>query len=202
MSKPTLVLGTHNQKKLRELQLLLQPHGFNLKSLTEIEHPLEVEETGTTFQENAQLKATKQARHLKMWVIAEDSGLSVDALHGNPGVYSARFSGEYATDKSNNEKLLDQLANVPREKRTAFYTCHITLSNPDGLAVLDCEQYCRGLIRHEPAGREGFGYDPLFELPEYGLTFGQMGDSVKSVLSHRARAVRQFCRQISVLSFS
>ena len=201
MSKPPIVLGTHNQKKLRELKLLLEPFGFQLKSLAEVDNPIEVEETGTTFEENARLKACQQAIHLNQWVIGEDSGLSVDALDGQPGVYSARFSGDGATDETNNAKLIKELENIPREKRTAFYTCHVTLSDPNGQVQLDCEEYCRGIIRNQPAGSGGFGYDPLFEVPEYGLTFGQMGDAVKSILSHRARAIRRFIRMLKSFSF-
>lgn len=201
MSKPQIVLGTHNQKKLRELKLLLEPFGFQLKSLAEVDNPIEVEETGTTFEENARLKACQQAIHLNQWVIGEDSGLSVDALGGQPGVYSARFSGDGATDETNNAKLIKELENIPREKRTAFYTCHVTLSDPNGQVQLDCEEYCRGIIRNQPVGSGGFGYDPLFEVPEYGLTFGQMGDAVKSILSHRARAIRRFIRMLKSFSF-
>ena len=201
MSKPPLVLGTNNKKKLRELKLLLEPFGFQLQSLGDIDNPIEVEETGETFQENARLKACEQAKHLNKWVIGEDSGLSVEVLNGQPGVYSARFAGEDANDELNNAKLLEELENFPREKRTAFYTCHVTLSSPTGQPVIDCEEYCRGLIRTKPSGSAGFGYDPLFEVPEYGLTFGEMGDGVKSILSHRARAIRRFVELLKCFDF-
>src|SRR5689334_18003951 len=125
----TLVLGTRNKKKLGELVALLAPHGFVLRTLDEFPDSLEVDETGTTFAENAALKATLQAKQLDAWVIGEDSGLSVDALGGAPGVYSARFSGLNATDPSNNELLLEKLKAVPLEQRTAHYTCHAALSD-------------------------------------------------------------------------
>ncbi|MEL7500526.1 MAG: RdgB/HAM1 family non-canonical purine NTP pyrophosphatase [Planctomycetota bacterium] len=187
-----LVLGTHNAKKLREMKLLLAGLPIEISSLSEIPDPIEVEETGSTFQENAELKAREQALHLRQWVLAEDSGLSVDALDGAPGIFSARYSGENATDESNNEKLLVALADIPFEKRTAHYTSHMALADPLGKIHINCEGKCFGIIRTEPAGEEGFGYDPLFELTEYHQTFGELGDSVKSVLSHRARANRLF----------
>ena len=191
-----LVLGTRNRKKGIELSELLAPYGFALKTLADFPDSLEVEETGSSFGENAHLKATEQARHLNQWVVGEDSGISVDALDGAPGIYSARFSGENATDQDNNEKMLASLENVALEKRTAHYTCHISLCDPAGVVRADCEAYCRGRIRFTPAGTAGFGYDPLFEVAEYHRTFGELGDQVKSVLSHRSRAIQKFLPQL------
>ena len=129
VSKFVLVLGTRNQKKRRELELLLAPfQEIELKSLDEFDDAIEVEETGTTFQENADLKSTQQARNLNQWVLGEDSGISVAALDGAPGVYSARFSGPEATDETNNALLLNKLKGTPAEQRTAWYTCHMSLS--------------------------------------------------------------------------
>ena len=193
MSSFVLVLGTRNQKKRKELEYLLQPHPqIVVKSLDEFPESVEVEETGTTFQANAELKATQQALALKQWVLGEDSGISAEALDGAPGVYSARFSGPNATDESNNDLMLEKLAGLPPQKRTAWYTCHMALSDPDGNIRLNCEGRCYGRILTERRGNAGFGYDPLFEIREYGMTFGQLGDAVKSILSHRARANRQF----------
>jgi len=188
-----LVLGTRNKKKRRELEYLLSRYPqIQLKGLDEFPDAIEVEETGTTFAENAALKATQQATHLSQFVLGEDSGLSVAALDGRPGVYSARYSGEDATDDSNKVKLIEELDGVPPEKRGAWYTCHMTLSDPQGNVLIDCESQCHGRIMDEERGEAGFGYDPLFEIPEYGLTFAELGDEVKSVLSHRARANRFF----------
>jgi XTP/dITP diphosphohydrolase len=187
---PLLVLGTTNQKKIVELRDLLEPLGISLKTLADFSNPLVIEETGATFAENAALKAVQQAKHLGEWVLGEDSGLAVDALHGAPGVYSARFSGPDATDERNNEKLLRDLANVPLEKRTAHYVCHATLADPDGNVRAESVGYCHGRILLEPSGTGGFGYDPLFEIPEFHRTFGQLGLAVKGVLSHRSRAMR------------
>jgi XTP/dITP diphosphohydrolase len=187
-----LVLGTHNVKKRRELDFLLRPHGFELRTLEDFPNSIEVEEDGSTFGENATKKAVQQAVHLNAWVLGEDSGIAVDALDGAPGIYSARFSGPEATDESNNELLLEKLKGLSREKRTAHYVCHMTLSDPTGVVHIDCESTCRGVLRTEPSGSGGFGYDPLFEIPEYGLTFGELGPDIKGVLSHRARASRLF----------
>ena len=140
-----LVLGTRNAKKLRELERLLAPYGdVKLSCLADIPDSIEVEETGNTFEDNAILKAAQQARHLRQWVLGEDSGLSVDALDGAPGVYSARFSGDQATDESNNALLLEKLSGVPQEDRTAWYTCHMALADPLGEIKFNCEARCYG----------------------------------------------------------
>ena len=164
-----IVLGTHNQKKGIELRQLLEPLGFALKTLADIEDTIEVVEDGDSFTANARLKASQQALHLGEWVLGEDSGLCVDALGGAPGIYSARYSGEGATDESNNAHLLRELDGVPAEKRTAHYVCHMSLSDPTGNVRIDFEETCRGRILDAARGSSGFGYDPLFEIPEYVL---------------------------------
>jgi XTP/dITP diphosphohydrolase len=186
---PVLVLGTRNKKKLGELVGLLSPDGFELRTLDDFPNAVEVAETGTTFAENAALKATVQARQLGTWVLGEDSGLSVDALGGAPGVYSARFAGESAGDEANNNLLLERLREAPLEQRTAHYTCHAALSDPSGTIRATVEDYCHGRIRFERAGQAGFGYDPLFEIVEYGQTFGELPNEVKARISHRAKAM-------------
>lgn len=196
-----LVLGTQNPKKLLELKRLLAPYdNFRLSCLADFPDAIEVEETGTTFKENAILKATEQARHLRRWVLGEDSGLSVDVLNGAPGVYSARFSGDNATDESNNALLLEKLNGVPLKKRTAWYTCHMALADPLGAIKFNCEARCYGRILRDQKGQGGFGYDPMFEIPEYHRTFGELGDTVKSILSHRARANRIFVPRLLALA--
>ena len=136
------------------------------------------------------------ARALGHWVLGEDSGLVVDALAGRPGIYSARYSGDGATDESNNQKLLDELADVPDAERTAHYVSTAALSDARGQVRCEVEGRCYGRIAREPAGSEGFGYDPLFVIAEYHRTFGQLGLLVKRHLSHRARAVSQLRRQV------
>jgi XTP/dITP diphosphohydrolase len=198
MTFPLLVLGTRNRKKGEELVQLLCPLAIRIATLADFPAAIEVEETGTSFAENAALKATLQARHLNHWVLGEDSGLSVEALGGAPGVMSARWSGPKATDASNNARLLAELGDRPPEQRGAYYTCHVCLSDPVGEIVIRAEDYCHGRIRFKAAGDAGFGYDPLFEIVEYHRTFGELGQAVKSCLSHRARAMRKLVREFVV----
>lgn len=195
-----LVLGSHNAKKLAELRALLEGSAVRVSSLADIPGSIEVDETGTTFVENARLKATVQARHLGRWVLAEDSGLSVDALGGRPGVYSARYAGPHASDASNNRKLLDELAAVPDAKRTAFYTCQICLADPAGEVRLEASGVCHGRITSTAAGSHGFGYDPLFLIPEYHRTFAELGPATKKAISHRSRAMRDFLPRLKALA--
>jgi XTP/dITP diphosphohydrolase len=199
MAKRRLVLGTRNRKKGLELAELLAPNGFDLRTLADFPESLEVDETGSSFAENATLKATQQARHLKAWVLGEDSGLCVLALDGAPGIYSARFAGPNAADEANNAKLLAELARIPAERRTAFYVCHATLAAPDGSVRAESEGRCCGRIRSSASGTGGFGYDPLFEIVEYHRTFGELGNAIKGVISHRARALRAIIPRIVAL---
>ncbi|MEO1618722.1 MAG: RdgB/HAM1 family non-canonical purine NTP pyrophosphatase [Planctomycetota bacterium] len=191
-----LVLGTHNQKKLVELRLLLPAQHYRLESLAEIPSAIEVDETGETFAENAALKATEQAKHLGRWVLAEDSGLCVDALKGAPGVYSARFAGTHGDDAANNAKLLSDLEGVAPPSRGAHYRCEICLSDPQGVVQITAGGVCKGRIRTEASGAGGFGYDPLFEIREYHKTFAELDLTVKRALSHRSRALREFLPQL------
>jgi XTP/dITP diphosphohydrolase len=185
-----LVLGTHNSKKLVELRLLLPEDQIALTSLAEIPAAAQVEETGDTFAANAALKATEQARHLGRWVLAEDSGLTVDALGGKPGVLSARYAGAHGDDEANNDRLLRELAGVPDEKRGAQFNCFLCLSDPSGKVLLEEHGKCRGRIAWQRSGGAGFGYDPLFIIREYHRTFGELDLTVKRAISHRSRALR------------
>ncbi|MEQ1906507.1 MAG: RdgB/HAM1 family non-canonical purine NTP pyrophosphatase [Pirellulaceae bacterium] len=202
MGKFEIVLGSRNKKKARELDDLFGPSDIQLRPLADFPEAVEVEETGSTFQANAILKASVQARHLGRWVLGEDSGLSVSALNGEPGVWSARYAGEPSSDTRNNEKILTRLHGVPLDKRTAWYTCHMALSDPSGKIWIDCAGHCYGRILAEYLGDQGFGYDPLFEVVEYHQTFGQLGLAVKSLISHRARAARIFLREFNRLKSS
>ncbi len=187
--KPILVFGTGNRKKAGELADLLAPLGIELKTLADFEAPLDIDESGQTFAENARLKASQQAKYLKQWVLADDSGLVVDALGGAPGVQSARYAGPSATDADNRRKLLTELANKDPARRSAHFACHLALADPTGAVRAEATGKCHGRIRTEEAGGGGFGYDPLFEIVEYHRTFGELGSATKSVLSHRARAM-------------
>jgi XTP/dITP diphosphohydrolase len=189
-----MILGTHNRKKCGELRGLLEPLGIELRSLAEVNNPLTVDETGTTFMQNARLKASEQAIHLGEWTIGEDSGLCVPALGGAPGIYSARYSDPDATDAKNNAKLLDEMGELDGKQRDAYYVCTIALADPSGNVCLEAEGRCWGRILRSLRGEGGFGYDPMFEITEYHLTFAELGTTVKSVLSHRARALEKFIR--------
>src|SRR5690606_12575314 len=155
-------------------------------------------EDGDSFAANARLKAIAQARHLGEWVLADDSGIEVDALGGAPGIYSARFAGEPADDEANNRLLLEKLAGLPPERRGAQYYCHVTLADPSGDIRAEASGICRGVIREVPDGNNGFGYDPLFEIRELHQTFGRLGPHVKQVLSHRGRAMRALLPRLLV----
>ena len=195
-----LIVGTANRKKGHELAELLAPLGLEVRTLADCPNASAVAEDGETFAANAALKATVQARHLGQWVLADDSGLCVDALGGRPGVFSARYAGPEATDAENNQRLLEELAGTPPERRTAHYVCHITLADPAGAIRAEAEEYCHGRILSEHRGCGGFGYDPLFEIVEYHRTFGELSPAVKACLSHRARALRRLVPVIARLA--
>jgi XTP/dITP diphosphohydrolase len=186
-----IVLGTRNRKKGEELIDHLAGLPIEFRTLVDFPAAPDVVEDGATFIDNARKKATELARALGQWVLGEDSGLAVDALGGRPGVYSARYSGEGASDESNNRKLLDELSRVPDDKRSAHYVCTAALADPAGNIRAEVEGRCNGRIGREPRGAGGFGYDPLFLIPEYHKTFGELGLLVKRHLSHRARAIGQ-----------
>ena len=195
-----LVLGTNNAKKLIELRLLLPEDRIRLTSLAEISSAIDVEETGDTFRANAALKATEQAKRLGRWVLAEDSGLTVDVLDGRPGVLSARFAGKHGEDEANNDKLLRELEGVPEEKRGAQFNCFLCLSDPAGNVVLEEQGACCGRIAESRSGQGGFGYDPLFVIREYHRTFGDLDLTVKRAISHRSRALRQLIPRLLVVA--
>jgi XTP/dITP diphosphohydrolase len=192
-SLPRIVLSSRNKKKIEEIAELMAPHGIALIGVTSFSDVPEVVEDADSFAGNAAKKASEVAKHLNEWAIADDSGLCVDALHGAPGIYSARYAGMHhpgtlAADEANNQKLLQELANVPTEKRTAHYVCAVALSDPSGRIRVAAEGRCGGRILREYHGENGFGYDPLFLIPEYHKTFGELDPAVKRHLSHRAKA--------------
>ncbi len=191
MNSPlVVVLATRNPKKAREMIDLLSPLGVSLRSLAEFPDAPVVEETGTTFAENAAIKARETALATRHWALADDSGLVVDALGGAPGVHSARYAGADASDEQNNEKLLRELSGIPPRQRGARFVCNLALADPTGAVRLQVEGHCCGQVLEDHRGGEGFGYDPLFLIQEYGRTFGELGLAVKSCISHRARAFR------------
>lgn len=182
------LIATHNMKKRDELQRILSPLGVHVLTADEAGVDLtDVEETGTTFEENALLKARSGCKEGKMPCIADDSGLCVDALDGAPGVYSARFAGEHGNDDKNNEKLLSQLSDVPPEKRTARFVSTVACVFPDGRELV-VRGECEGKIGYEKRGENGFGYDPLFYVGE--RTFAEFTPEEKDAVSHRGNALR------------
>ena len=197
-----LYLGTNNRKKIVELVNLLEPRGFEIKVPGDFSDVFDVDETGTTFLENARLKAISQAGHRGMWAIGEDSGLCVPAMGGRPGVHSARFSGPDANDQSNNALLLKEMHSIPTENRRAYYVSTIVLSDPSGGIHIETQGECWGRILTESRGAGGFGYDPLFEIEEYHQTFAELGLGVKRAISHRARALRAFLHRLDAMIVS
>lgn len=186
---PTLLLGTRNAKKRREIEEILGDLPLDLIDLSAFPDAPEVDEDGATFEANARKKASEYARTLRCWCLGEDSGLVVPALHGRPGVHSARYSGKHGDDAANNARLLADLAPLPHDRRAAYYVCSVALAGPQGDVRAVAEGRCHGAITGELRGTGGFGYDPLFLIPEYHRTFGELSPRVKHALSHRARAL-------------
>lgn len=185
-----VVLATRNRGKLREFERLLDGLDIGLHPLSDFTHAGEVEENGETFEENAVKKAKEVSGATGLVAIADDSGLVVDALDGRPGVMSARYAGKDATDSDNNQKLLEELKGVSREKRSAAFVCIIAAADPSGRVVTAAGR-CDGLIAFEPRGEGGFGYDPLFYLPDQGCTMAELPPDLKNSISHRGRAVKK-----------
>lgn len=188
------LIATHNSKKKNELQRILAPLGISVFTADEKGITLrEVEETGSTFEENAMLKAVAGCEDSGMPCVADDSGLCVDALDGAPGVYSARFGGEHGNDEKNNEKLLGLLKDAPPEKRTARFVSCVCCVFPDGRHIT-VRGEVEGVIGYEPKGFNGFGYDPLFVVGD--RTFAERSDSEKDELSHRGNALRKLVKEL------
>jgi len=187
--RTTLVLGTGNPGKAAEFRILLGRSNCRLADLSSFEKVPDVDEQGASYAENAVAKVLQLAVHLREWVLADDTGLEVDALRGAPGIRTARYAGPDATPESNRHKLLDELADVPLERRTARFVCALALADPAGEIRATAEGHLRGRIRREPAGSGGFGYDALFEIVEYHRTLAELGDVARAWLSHRGSAV-------------
>jgi XTP/dITP diphosphohydrolase len=185
-----LLLATNNKGKVREYKSLLREIPFEIVTPSELGITTEIEETGDSFEENARLKATALARESGLLSLADDSGLEVEALGGEPGARSHRYAGEDATDDDRISYLLVKLSNVPEGKRSARFRCVIAIAAPDGVVEL-CSGECPGFITTEPRGYNGFGYDPVFYLPELGKTMAELTPEEKNKISHRARAAEK-----------
>ena len=185
-----LLLATNNQAKVREYRSLLQDLPYELVTLAEQGITTIVSEIGGSLEENARLKATLLAAESQLLALADDSGLEVDALEGGPGRLSARYAGENASDRDRVNYLLLRLKGVPREKRSARFRCVIAIATPDG-EVGFCSGECQGFITFEPRGEQGFGYDPVFYLPELDKTMAELPLEIKNQVSHRGQAARK-----------
>jgi XTP/dITP diphosphohydrolase len=202
-----LMLGTTNRGKIGELIELVQARwpqtgssAWQIEAITPGQAELpEVEETGATVAENGAIKATAYAQATGQWTLADDTALEVDALGGAPGIHTARYAGPKASPADNRRRLLAELDGVPLERRGACFTCHLALADPRGVIRATSEGCCHGRICTAPAGDEGFGYDPLFEIIEFRRTFAELGLATRSVLSHRARAMEKMIPQIARL---
>lgn len=192
--KQILVLATTNQGKTREIKKLLENEAVEIKNLSDFGPIPEVIEDGETFDDNAYKKASFTARVLGYPAIADDSGLCVEALDGAPGVYSARYAGDDATDAQNVEKLLKEMEG--KTNRNASFKCVISISVPTGQA-LTYEGECNGILTEKPEGENGFGYDPLFFYPDFGKTFAQVSMEEKGKVSHRGKALKQVADEMS-----
>lgn len=192
----TIVLATHNTGKIRECKSMLEPLGFHVISVhdlvPDIEEPVE---TGTTFYENARLKAAYYMQATGKPCLADDSGIIADALGNRPGVYSARYAGEACDDEANNQKLIADLSAFPPEQRTVHYDCVLVLLWPDGREI-SAEGKCYGILRDFYAGHNGFGYDPLFYVPDKQKTMAELSLAEKNTLSHRGQALRKLVEQL------
>lgn len=190
-----LVVATKNKKKLQEIRDILSGLGLKITSIVDYPNLPRIIENGKTFKSNAAKKALKIGSHLHKLTMGEDSGLCVNALAGRPGIYSSRFSGKNKSDAQNNAKLLRLLEGLPMSKRRSHYTCAVALA--DGKSLISVvEGKCFGMIARELKGSHGFGYDPLFLIPRYKKTFGQLGEGIKHKMSHRYKALKQIRRII------
>ena len=188
--RPKLLLATNNTGKVKEYRSLLQNIPFEMVILKELGIDMDVEEKGATYEENARLKACALAKESGLPTLADDSGLEVDVLNGEPGVMSARYAGEDASDAERVNYLLSKLKDVPKEKRTAHFRCVIAIAQPGG-QVEFCNGECKGLIAFEACGKNGFGYDPIFCFPKYGKTMAELPIEIKNRISHRGQAAQK-----------
>ncbi|MFD2681505.1 XTP/dITP diphosphatase [Bacillus seohaeanensis] len=185
-----VIIATKNRGKAKEFQQMFSPFGFEVLTLLDMPEIEDVEETGTTFEENAILKAEEVANRLNTLVIADDSGLAVDALEGRPGVYSARYAGEQKNDEANIDKVLTALDGIEMEKRTAQFYCVLAIAGPNH-NTKTVTGSCEGIILTERRGTNGFGYDPIFYVPSFKKTMAELLPEEKSSISHRGNALKK-----------
>lgn len=189
MMSRKIVFATGNQDKMKEIRMILADLDYEIVSMKEAGIVIDIEENGTTFEENAVIKAKAVAEYTDAIVLADDSGLEIDYLNKEPGIYSARYMGEDTSYEIKNQNLLDRLAGVPKEERTARFVCAIAAVLPDKELIVKRETI-EGYIGYEPAGENGFGYDPIFYVDEYNCSTAQLPPDKKNELSHRGKALR------------
>jgi XTP/dITP diphosphohydrolase len=187
---PKLLLASSNPGKIREYRLLLGDLGYQIVTLSEQGINKVITESGNTYEQNAEMKATPYAKLSQLITLADDSGLEVDALHGKPGIHSARFAGKNATDVDRVTKLLAMMSGIPWDRRTAHFKCVIAIAMPEGKVTL-CQGKRHGIIAFEAKGENGFGYDPIFYLPELAKTMAELPLELKNQLSHRGQAAQK-----------
>lgn len=185
-----IIIATQNKGKAKDFEVLFGPLGYEILTLQDIDKELDIEETGVTFEENAILKAEGVAQILGKPVIADDSGLEIDALNGEPGVYSARYAGGEKSDEANIDKVLEKLSGVPSAQRTARFRCVLAVAVP-GMETKTFSGSCEGMILESRQGTNGFGYDPIFFVPGKGRSMAELAPEEKGAISHRGNALRE-----------
>lgn len=189
----TIVLATNNKGKIRELSVMLEPFGLKVKALSEFPEIGDIPETGDTFKENAFIKARTVAKITGLVAVADDSGIEIDALDGRPGVYSARYAGEECDDQKNNEKMLEEMKDIPEEKRTGRYRCVMAVSAPNGTEI-DTDGAYDVVVGHDFKGDNGFGYDYIVIDPEANCHVAELDAKIKNSRSHRGKAMQKLLK--------
>lgn len=192
-----VVIATKNKGKAKDFEAIFAPLGYEVVTMFDVAPHMEIDETGTTFEENAVLKAETLSKELGQLVVADDSGLAVDALGGEPGVYSARYAGDH-DDEANIQKVLENLKGASEEKRTARFVCALAIAGPH-IETQTVFGTCKGVILEEKRGNNGFGYDPIFYVPELNRTMAELTPEEKGSISHRGNAIRQLADQLPEL---
>lgn len=194
----TVIVATKNAGKAKDFVKIFEPYGVKVKTLLDFPELADIEETGTTFEENAVIKAEAVCKQFQQIVIADDSGIMIDALDGRPGVYSARYAGEEKSDEANNDKVLEEMKNVEEKERTARFYCAIAVAFPNK-PTITVNGTCEGMILFERRGENGFGYDPIFYVSALKKSMAELTPEEKNQISHRANAMKKLEGQLTEL---
>lgn len=200
-----LIIASQNVHKIRELREMLKSYKalmhLDVLSLLNFPDYKAPPENGATFKENVEIKALDAAKQLGKWVLADDSGLIIPALNGEPGVYTARYAGEEATDAENRQKLLQRMQGLQDIARTGYFECWLSIASPEGVIVKTVSGTCEGLILEQERGRNGFGYDPIFVKHDYDKTFSELDEKTKNKISHRRKAIEKLLPTLETMKF-